>query len=28
VEDEMPPGACDPLENAKQDRAYLRSLGL
>ena len=28
VEDEMPPGACDPFENAKHDRAFLRSLGL
>lgn len=28
VEDEMPPGACDPLENAKRDRAYLGGLGL
>jgi len=28
VEDEMPPGTCDPFENAKHDRAYLRSLGL
>ncbi|HET9477352.1 MAG TPA: TIM barrel protein [Dehalococcoidia bacterium] len=28
VEDEMPPGACDPLENAKHDRSYLRGLGL
>jgi len=28
VEDEMPPGACDPLENAKHDRAYLLELGV
>src|SRR3990172_10080540 len=28
VEDEMPPGSCAPLENAKRDRAYLRGLGL
>lgn len=28
VEDEMPPGTCDPLENAKHDRAYLLDLGL
>lgn len=28
VEDEMPPGVCDPFENAKRDRAYLRGLGL
>ena len=28
VEDEMPPGTCDPLESAKHDRAYLRGLGL
>jgi inosose dehydratase len=28
VEDEMPPSTGDPLESAKDDRAYLRSLGL
>jgi inosose dehydratase len=28
VEDEMPPGVCDPLVNAKHDRAYLGRLGL
>lgn len=28
VEDEIPPGASDPLESAKRDRTYLRALGL
>jgi inosose dehydratase len=28
VEDEMPPGTCDPFQNAKHDRAYLMNLGL
>jgi inosose dehydratase len=28
VEDELPPGMGEPLESARRDRAYMRSLGI